>query len=200
METIKTWKIFILTHSILFWHKPFFWYMPKFRPTPILWAHATHTKISTHATHAVFLTHAKILWTHATHAKVWPIPPTHPCTHAPTQPMSPRNPRNLADSLQSDPRKFSKQSESTQHSLVWHGKLWKVRFSRWSTDKFSGVICIKKTKEMISTLRLHIKLSFIVFLFQAGDHNDKHNQVLQVKPESHVKYFFTKEVMITSKN
>ena len=41
---------------------------PKFRPTPILWTHATHAKISTNATHAVFLTHAKILQTHITHA------------------------------------------------------------------------------------------------------------------------------------
>ena len=35
METIKTWKIFLLTHSILFWHKPFFWTMPIFGFTPI---------------------------------------------------------------------------------------------------------------------------------------------------------------------
>ena len=30
METTKTWKIFILTNSILFWHKPFF--RPNFDP------------------------------------------------------------------------------------------------------------------------------------------------------------------------
>ena len=42
----------------------------------ILWTHATHAKISTHATHA------NILWTRATratHAKIWA---THPRTHA----------------------------------------------------------------------------------------------------------------------
>ena len=41
--------------------------------------HPTHPKILTHTTHA------KILWTyttHATHAKIWPMPPTHPRTHA----------------------------------------------------------------------------------------------------------------------
>ena len=47
--------------------------------TKILWTHANDAKISTHATH---ITHAKILWTHATHAKIWPMPPTHPRTHA----------------------------------------------------------------------------------------------------------------------
>ena len=48
---------------------------PKFRARPILWSHATHAKISAHATHAIFLTHAKILWTHATHAKISTTPP-----------------------------------------------------------------------------------------------------------------------------
>ena len=113
METIKTWKIFILTHSMLFWYKSFFWPTPKFWPTPILWTHTTcvkistypthaiflthakilwthanHTKISTHATHAIFLTHSKILQTHATHAKVWPTTQSH----APTPPMLPTLP------------------------------------------------------------------------------------------------------------
>ena len=37
---------------------------------PVLWTHATHAKISTHANHAIFLTQAKILWIHATHAKI----------------------------------------------------------------------------------------------------------------------------------
>ena len=49
----------------------------------ILWTHATHAKISTHATHA------NILWTratHATHAKIWA---THPRTHATHAPMPP---------------------------------------------------------------------------------------------------------------
>ena len=35
IETLKAWKIFILTQSILFWHKLFFWPMPKFGSTPI---------------------------------------------------------------------------------------------------------------------------------------------------------------------
>ena len=116
METTKTWKIFILTHSSLFWNKPFFWPMPKFGSTLTLWTHATHTKILNHVTHAIFLAHAKILWTHGTHAKnsthathanflahakilqthatnakFWPMPPMHPCY--------PRHPHYLADSL-----------------------------------------------------------------------------------------------------
>ena len=98
METIKTWKIFILIHSILFWHKPFFWPMRKFGPTPVLWTHVTHAiflphakTLWTHASHAIFLTYANILWTHATHAKilqthathskVWPTSLMHPRTH-----------------------------------------------------------------------------------------------------------------------
>ena len=32
MEIIKTWKIFILRHSILFWHKPFFDLCQNFDP------------------------------------------------------------------------------------------------------------------------------------------------------------------------
>ena len=48
----------------------------------ILWTHATHSKILTHSTHAFFLTHAKILQIHATHTKVWPTPPTNPRTYA----------------------------------------------------------------------------------------------------------------------
>ena len=71
--------------------------MPKFRPTlfffltlaKILWTHATHAKIPTHATHAIFLTHTKILWAHATHV-----------THESTYPRYPHHPRYLADSLQ----------------------------------------------------------------------------------------------------
>ena len=80
--------------------------------------HTTHTKISTHATHAKLLwthptqvkistraTHTKILGTHATHAtnaKIWPKPPTNPRTHLstpPTNPRYPRHPRYLADSF-----------------------------------------------------------------------------------------------------
>ena len=67
----------------------------------ILWTHATHAKISTHATYAISLTHAKILQTHATHAKVSPKPPMNPRTHAPMLlrlPLNPRHPRYLADS------------------------------------------------------------------------------------------------------
>ena len=48
----------------------------------------THTKMSTHATHA------KILWihaTHATHAKIWPMPAMHLCYS--------HHPRDLADSI-----------------------------------------------------------------------------------------------------
>ena len=60
--------------------------------------HATHTLFLTHATNAkisTHATHAKILWTHAahaTHAKIWPTPPTHP--------RYPRDPRDLADSFE----------------------------------------------------------------------------------------------------
>ena len=49
-------------------------------------------EISTHANHALFLTHAthaNILWTratHATHAKIWA---THPRTHVTHAPMPP---------------------------------------------------------------------------------------------------------------
>ena len=90
IETIETWKIFILTHSILF-------------STPTLWTHTAHAKSSTHTTHT------KILWTHATHTKFepkppmlfsWPMPkfyrpmppmpkfdPHHPRIHAPMPPM-----------------------------------------------------------------------------------------------------------------
>ena len=81
MEIIKTWKTFILTHSILFWHKSFFWSIQKFGPTPISWTNATHAKILTHATRIIFLTHTKILQTHATyatHVKIWPTLPTLP--------------------------------------------------------------------------------------------------------------------------
>ena len=59
--------------------------MPKFGSTTILWTQATHAKISTHVTYAIFFTHAKILQiqaTHVTHAKVWPTPPTLPRSHA----------------------------------------------------------------------------------------------------------------------
>ena len=58
--------------------------MPKFQPMLIFWTQATHAKISTHATHAIFLTHAKILQSHAIHAtlaKVWPTPPPTHATH-----------------------------------------------------------------------------------------------------------------------
>ena len=90
METIKTWKIFILTHSILFWYKPFFWPMPKFGPTPILWTHANHAKISTHATHAIFFDPRQNF-----NGPTPPMPltpkfdPHHPRTHAPTLPRPP---------------------------------------------------------------------------------------------------------------
>ena len=36
---------------------------------------------------------------------------------------------------------------------------------------------------------LHNKFCCIVFLFQVGDDNDKHNWILQIKQESYVKYF-----------
>ena len=89
-------------------------FIPKFQPIPILWTHATHAKISTHVTHNIFLTHAKILWTrnthtqistHANHAIFWPTPKfyrpmppmqpmpkfdsCHPQTHTPMLPTLP---------------------------------------------------------------------------------------------------------------
>ena len=98
-------KNILWTHAIRITTLP----TPKFRPTPILWTHHTHHKISTLATHVFFFTHAKILWTHVTHAKisthathanfltlakilqthdthatkakVWPMPPRNPRTH-----------------------------------------------------------------------------------------------------------------------
>ena len=89
---------------------------PKFRLTSVLRTHATHAKGSAHATHTIFLTHAKILQAHAanaTHAKVWPMPPTYHAQTLPTQPTLPTphthprypyHPRYLADS--SCPRCF----------------------------------------------------------------------------------------------
>ena len=108
IETIETWKIFILTHSILF-STPTLWTTTNFthRPCQKFNPHHPHRffdphqnfmdtchpcQIWTQATHAIFLTHAKILQvhaTHATHAKVWPTPPTNPHTHANHAPMPP---------------------------------------------------------------------------------------------------------------
>ena len=159
METIKTWKIFILIHSILFWHKPFFWHMPKFSPTPNLW---------THATHAIFLTHAEILWTYATTPKFRPTPPMpffwptpkfyRPTpTTPPTPKFDPHHPRYLADSLQTYMNSINNGWDSAKRAETPLFLLWFLMSER-KCGKRVNEKKNKKTWEWISQRKTHISI------------------------------------------
>ena len=97
METIKTWKIFILTHSILFWHKPFFDLYQNFNtrefyrptpPTPKFYGSTPPTPKFGPTPPTSFFFDPRLNFVHSHqnldpchpchHAKVWPTPPTLP--------------------------------------------------------------------------------------------------------------------------
>ena len=91
METTKTWKIFILTNSILFWHKPFF--RPNFDPRQYYGPTPPTPKFPPRHPRNFFDPRQNFM------------DPRHPrqslaqAIHEPTYPRYPRHPRYLADSI-----------------------------------------------------------------------------------------------------